>query len=80
MCISAWGRRTKLDSVEVRWPSGLTERFDGLGIDRIHTLKEGTGVAATSTCRSEALAYLDLAVFFAALNSSVLMMPWPSLM
>ncbi|HEY6388560.1 MAG TPA: CRTAC1 family protein [Candidatus Acidoferrum sp.] len=35
----------KLDSVEVRWPSGLVEQFENLAVDAIHTLKEGTGVA-----------------------------------
>jgi hypothetical protein len=39
------GSATKLDSVEVRWPSGLLEKFDNLAIDRIHTLKEGSGLA-----------------------------------
>jgi hypothetical protein len=39
------GKETKLDSVEVRWPSGLTERFENLAVDKINTLKEGTGVA-----------------------------------
>jgi hypothetical protein len=39
------GALTKTDSVVVRWPSGLTERFDPARIDSINTLKEGTGVA-----------------------------------
>jgi hypothetical protein len=39
------GALTKIDSVVVRWPSGLTERFDPARIDSINTLKEGTGVA-----------------------------------
>ncbi len=39
------GKETKLDSVEVRWPSGLTERFDNLSVDQINTVKEGSGVA-----------------------------------
>ena len=39
------GTETKLDSVEVRWPSGLTERFDNLPVDQINTVKEGSGVA-----------------------------------
>ena len=36
----------KIDFVEVRWPSGLQERFTGLKVDSIHDLKEGTGSAA----------------------------------
>jgi hypothetical protein len=38
------GPVAKLDSVEVRWPSGLTEKFDGLATDKIHTLKEASGI------------------------------------
>jgi hypothetical protein len=37
------GSATKLDSIQVRWPSGLTEKFDNLLVDKIHTLKEGSG-------------------------------------
>jgi hypothetical protein len=39
------GSATKVDSVEVRWPSGLVERYDDLPVDKIDTLKEGTGRA-----------------------------------
>ncbi len=39
------GSAAKLDSVEVRWPSGLTERFDGMVVDKINTIQEGSGVA-----------------------------------
>ncbi len=39
------GAATKVDSVEVRWPSGLTERFDNFAIDKINEVKEGSGVA-----------------------------------
>jgi hypothetical protein len=42
------GAVTKLDSVEIRWPSGLTERFDSAAIDQINTVKEGTGVAVSA--------------------------------
>jgi enediyne biosynthesis protein E4 len=42
------GSATKLDSVQVRWPSGLVEQFDKLAVDAIHTIKEGTGVAIKS--------------------------------
>jgi len=37
------GAATKIDSVQVRWPSGLVERFENLPADAIHTLKEGSG-------------------------------------
>jgi hypothetical protein len=39
------GSSDKIDFVDVRWPSGLTERFEGLKVDFIHDLKEGTGTA-----------------------------------
>src|ERR1700758_3128504 len=37
------GSAAKIESVEIRWPSGLMERFANLAVDRIHTLTEGTG-------------------------------------
>jgi len=40
------GEMTKIDSVQVRWPSGLVERFENLKVDMIQTLKEGSGVEA----------------------------------
>jgi hypothetical protein len=39
------GSATKIDSVQVRWPSGLAEQFDNVVEDSIHTLKEGSGTA-----------------------------------
>lgn len=42
------GPATTMDSVEVRWPSGLLERFDKLPVDAIHILKEGSGLAVTA--------------------------------
>ncbi len=42
------GAATKLDSVRVRWPSGLIEQFDNLKIDQINEVKEGTGVSASA--------------------------------
>jgi hypothetical protein len=41
------GSATKVDSVLVRWPSGLVERFDNLPADSVHALKEGTGTPVT---------------------------------
>ena len=37
------GTLTKLDGIEIRWPSGLVEHFDHLPVDKIHTIKEGSG-------------------------------------
>jgi hypothetical protein len=39
------GSASQVDWVEIRWPSGLTDHLEGLNVDRIHTLKEGTGSA-----------------------------------
>jgi len=39
------GSATKMEWVEIRWPSGLVERFSTLEVDTIQTLKEGTGMA-----------------------------------
>jgi len=41
------GSASKIDSLEVRWPSGLIERFDGVPLDGIRTIREGTGVPPT---------------------------------
>jgi hypothetical protein len=42
------GQTTKIEFVQVRWPSGLSERFENLRVDSIHDLKEGTGAAITA--------------------------------
>jgi hypothetical protein len=42
------GADTKMDWVEVRWLSGLTERFDGLAVDKVHTLTEGSGTSVAA--------------------------------
>ena len=40
------GKRTKIDKLEVRWPqpSGRTETFTDLPIDRYITIVEGSGI------------------------------------
>jgi hypothetical protein len=43
------GSTAKLDSVQVRWPSGLVELFNDLSVDAIHTLKEGSGKTTAPT-------------------------------
>ena len=45
------GASVKIDWVQIRWPSGLTERFDDLGVDKIHTIKEGSGKSAEAEAR-----------------------------
>jgi enediyne biosynthesis protein E4 len=37
------GAEKKIAWVEIRWLSGLTEKFEGLEVDKIHTLQEGSG-------------------------------------
>jgi hypothetical protein len=39
------GAIAKVDWMEIRWPSGLIERFTDLGVDAIHSVKEGSGKA-----------------------------------
>ena len=40
------GKSDKVEWVEIRWPSGLTERFASPPVDQIDTLKEATGTRA----------------------------------
>ncbi|MFC5862414.1 CRTAC1 family protein [Acidicapsa dinghuensis] len=43
------GDATSVDSIEVHWPSGKVEKFSAPGVDRIITLKEGSGQEMTKT-------------------------------
>ncbi|MFZ0772112.1 MAG: CRTAC1 family protein [Candidatus Sulfotelmatobacter sp.] len=45
------GAAAKIEWVEIRWPSGLVEKFTDLGVDAIHTLKEGTGAAVAAEAK-----------------------------
>jgi hypothetical protein len=45
------GQATRVDAVEVRWPSGLVEAFPVPPIDRYTTLREGTGSATPAKAR-----------------------------
>jgi enediyne biosynthesis protein E4 len=38
------GSNTKIDSIEISWPSGLAERLNNLAVDQIYTIEEGTGI------------------------------------
>jgi enediyne biosynthesis protein E4 len=38
------GSATKVDSVEVRWPTGKTESFKDVAADKIYTIVEGRGI------------------------------------
>jgi hypothetical protein len=43
------GAASKLDWVELRWPSGLTEKFVSLRLDMVNNLREGAGEAREGT-------------------------------
>jgi hypothetical protein len=38
------GANTKIDSIEIAWPSGLRERLSNLAVDQNYTIQEGTGI------------------------------------
>jgi len=38
------GKAKRIDALEVRWPSGLTEHFKDLAADRFYVVTEGRGV------------------------------------
>jgi hypothetical protein len=38
------GKRTKIDSLEITWPSGQVDRLTNVPIDQIIAVKEGTGI------------------------------------
>jgi hypothetical protein len=38
------GKTTKIDAVEIRWPSGLTQRLENVVADRIIRVREGAGI------------------------------------
>ena len=37
------GAAKTIDWIQIRWPSGLTERFENISVDAIHTVTEGSG-------------------------------------
>ncbi|HEV2500096.1 MAG TPA: CRTAC1 family protein [Terriglobia bacterium] len=42
------GLRTKIDSIEIRWPSGVVDRLKEIDSNQIITIKEGTGLVSRS--------------------------------
>jgi hypothetical protein len=38
------GKRTKIESLEITWPSGKVDRLTNVPIDQIIAVKEGTGI------------------------------------
>jgi hypothetical protein len=47
-------KRTKIDLVEVRWPSGAIDRVANLKANKILTIKEGTGLVEQKDFNIEA--------------------------
>ena len=45
------GRAEKIESLEVRWPSGKVETFENLAADRFYALLEGEGVVPAERIR-----------------------------
>jgi hypothetical protein len=45
------GAAAKIDWLEVRWPSGLLEKFENVPVDGIRQIKEGTGTPANSSAK-----------------------------
>jgi hypothetical protein len=38
------GKRTKIDSLEITWPSGQVDKLINVPVDQIIAVKEGTGI------------------------------------
>ncbi|MCU1302251.1 MAG: ASPIC/UnbV [Candidatus Sulfotelmatobacter sp.] len=47
------GAAANVDWIEIRWPSGLIERFTGLDVNAIHTVKEGSGKAVEADVKKK---------------------------
>ena len=39
-------KRTKIDLIEVRWPSGVIDKINDVSVNKILTIKEGQGLVA----------------------------------
>jgi enediyne biosynthesis protein E4 len=38
------GDHTKIDSLEITWPSGMVQKLNDVPVDQIIAVKEGTGI------------------------------------
>ncbi len=45
------GKADRIEWIEIRWPSGLTERFANLLVDQVQTLTEGTGAGVDNDAK-----------------------------
>jgi hypothetical protein len=48
------GKRTKVDLLEVRWPSGVVEKITGVNANTIATIKEGQGLSGQKVLNNPA--------------------------
>jgi hypothetical protein len=44
-------QRTKVDLIQVRWPSGTIDKVANVGVNRVVTIKEGQGKIAEKEFR-----------------------------
>ena len=49
------GTATTIDSLEIRWPSGKLETFNGLSGDKFYSILEGQGIVPAETIRPKRL-------------------------
>src|SRR5882672_479549 len=47
-------KRTKVDLIEVRWPSGIIDKITDAGVNKIITIKEGQGIVEQKDFRNGA--------------------------
>ena len=47
-------KRTKIDLIEVHWPSGTVDKINGVGTNKILTIKEGQGLISQKDFNSPA--------------------------
>jgi hypothetical protein len=45
-------KRTKIDLIEVRWPSGVVDKISGAAVNKILTVKEGRGLIEQKDLKS----------------------------
>jgi hypothetical protein len=45
------GKRTKIDSLEITWPSGQMDKLTNVAVDQIITVKEGSGIVPRNFSR-----------------------------
>jgi len=49
-------RRTKIDLIEIRWPSGVVDKITNANVNKIITVKEGRGVVEQKDFKRVAMA------------------------